>query len=132
MNDLEHLTLRVQSLQSDVKKLELERNTFRDLKNQLVLELNEFTRRNGDLLSLCKELEGEQVKRHEAENLLDTLRKANAAWRADVESLTASNMSLIYALEVIAGDRQCADNLMSDKEIARVALSRAKEVLSNG
>ena len=42
--------------------------------------------------------------------------------REQVARLTAERDELRMALEMIAGTRQCFDNLMSDKDIARVAL----------
>ncbi len=38
-------------------------------------------------------------------------------------ALRAKNGRLKAALEIIAGKRQCLDNLMSDKDIARAALA---------
>ena len=38
---------------------------------------------------------------------------------AEIDKLTAERDRLREALEMIAGKRQCLDNLMSDKDIAR-------------
>jgi hypothetical protein len=50
----------------------------------------------------------------------DVLREALRTREAD---LTQANA----ALEIIAGERQCVDNLMGDKDVAREALRRARE-----
>jgi len=48
-------------------------------------------------------------------------------YAAKLFRLIAVNVELIEALEIIAGERQCVDNLMSNEDIARAALAAAKE-----
>lgn len=45
-----------------------------------------------------------------------------------VASLHAQNEALVFALEIIAGKRQCLDNLMSHADVARAALSAQEGV----
>ena len=44
---------------------------------------------------------------------------------ADEAALIASHKALAEGLEIIAGKRQCLDNLMSDRDVARAALKAA-------
>lgn len=48
-----------------------------------------------------------------------------SALAADRDRLAAENARLREALEIVAGKRQCLDNLMSNAEVARAALSKA-------
>jgi hypothetical protein len=43
-----------------------------------------------------------------------------------VNTLRAQRDELLAALEMIAGKRQCLDNLMSDKDIASAAIAKAE------
>jgi len=53
---------------------------------------------------------------------------ANMGYRMEREEDHATIASLREALEIIAGDRQCVDNLMSDKDIARQALTLPPDI----
>ena len=44
-----------------------------------------------------------------------------------IEALRRRNAVLVEGLEIIAGRRQCLDNLMSNVEVARAALSASME-----
>lgn len=82
------------------------------------------SRRSGETAALLSRL-----ARERDEAVKDRRRHFNAA--ADLnENLKAALervRTLEEALEMIAGKRQCIDNLMSDKDIARAALSPAPE-----
>jgi hypothetical protein len=45
---------------------------------------------------------------------------------AELDRARANEADLLAALEMIAGERPCIDNLMSDKDIARAAIAKAK------
>lgn len=49
-------------------------------------------------------------------------------WRGcpNCARLESSNADMLAALEIIAGERQCVDDLMSDKDIARAAIEAEK------
>lgn len=47
--------------------------------------------------------------------------------RQRIERLHAQRQALLEALQIIAGQKQCVDNLMSDKDIARAAIKAAEE-----
>ncbi|HEY4355979.1 MAG TPA: hypothetical protein VGN16_09545 [Acidobacteriaceae bacterium] len=47
-----------------------------------------------------------------------------------IDSLVAENEKLVAALEIIAGNRPCADNLMGNVDIARAALGQDDPKLS--
>jgi hypothetical protein len=48
--------------------------------------------------------------------------RAENYWFEKYIDLLRDYMALRQALEIIAGDRQCLDNTMSDKEVAKAAL----------
>ena len=50
---------------------------------------------------------------------------------ADYDALEAENERLREALEIIAGERQCVDNLLGDKDIAELALHDTRQEESN-
>ena len=59
-------------------------------------------------------------------DLIHYLRPASARLReaiAELRKLRAENARMREALEIIAGMRQCADNLMSSGDVARWALA---------
>lgn len=69
----------------------------------------------------------EEITPHQAsEHLLEVLRDADmyqAKLRARAEAAEAERDRMRLALRIIAGQEQCADNLMSHADIARAALS---------
>jgi hypothetical protein len=46
---------------------------------------------------------------------------------AELRRLSAVNATLLDALNIIAGNRPCVDNLMGDADIARAAIKKAEE-----
>ncbi|OBQ33421.1 MAG: hypothetical protein AN487_20440 [Anabaena sp. CRKS33] len=44
---------------------------------------------------------------------------------AELRRLSTVNATLLDALNIIAGNRPCVDNLMGDADIARAAIARA-------
>ena len=55
---------------------------------------------------------------------MTTRQKAQAAEKYELLRLREEKALLVEALEIIAGKRQCADNLMGNREIARAALAK--------
>lgn len=58
---------------------------------------------------------------------LDCLKNGNRSWEAMEileKAMTKNHDALREALEMIAGDKQCPDSLMSNQDIARAALSQ--------
>lgn len=58
---------------------------------------------------------------------IERLRSENKGWRIRAEKAEADKAVLLAALEMIAGKRQCLDNLMSDKDIARAAIAKVSK-----
>ena len=52
-----------------------------------------------------------------------TIDRYRSMWRAELRKLRAENARMREALEIITGMRQCADNLMSNGDVARCALA---------
>jgi multidrug resistance efflux pump len=48
--------------------------------------------------------------------------------QADRDRLAGENARMRWALEIIAGKRQCIDNLMSNEDVARAALGDARRL----
>jgi len=48
------------------------------------------------------------------------------AFHIEIAELRVVNAGLVAALEIIAGERQCVDNLMSNVDIARAALAKLR------
>lgn len=48
---------------------------------------------------------------------------------AELRRLSTVNATLLDALNIIAGNRPCVDNLMGDADIARAAIKKAEEGL---
>ena len=57
----------------------------------------------------------------------ETLREIRDVFNEEDRRLRKENAALREALEIIAGERQCIDNLMSNSDVARAALQGAKD-----
>jgi hypothetical protein len=86
---------------------------------KLAAEINQFERERDQLIQLRDYLIKQRNEiAAERDKLLERL-AANAHYD---EKILVENLRLRAALEIIAGKRQCVDNLLSNVEIARRAL----------